>query len=273
MPNTREAHRAAHQVGNSRWLESLARFGFIGYGVVHLLVAWLAVQIAFGRSAADGDQSGAMRTLAQQPLGRILLIAVAVGLAAMALWQAIEAAGGHQAEQGRRRALERVLSAGRTVVYLSFAWTAGQVLRHADADTAGQQQAASERVMSAPGGQWLVALAGVVVLVVGAGMVFNGVTQRFAKHLKTRTMSARVRRFTCRLGMVGYLAKGVAYGTAGLLVVIAAVRFEPERARGLDAALHTLREQAYGSILLCLVAVGFAAFGVYCFAQSRYRKV
>ncbi|MFV2021012.1 DUF1206 domain-containing protein [Micromonospora sp. LOL_023] len=273
MPNTRDARRTAHQVGDSRWLELLARGGFIGYGLVHLLVAWLAVQIAFGRPAADGDQSGALRTLAEQPLGGVLLIGVAVGLAAMALWQGIEAAVGHRVEQGTDRILERVLSAGRTAVYLSFAWTAVQVFRDANADSADQQQAMSERVMSAPGGQWLVGLAGVALVGVGAGMAFNGATQRFAKHLATGDMSAKVRRTVCRLGTVGYLAKGVAYGTAGLLVVVAAVQYDPERARGLDAALHTLREQAFGTILLCLVAAGFAAFGVFCFAQSRYRKV
>jgi hypothetical protein len=273
MPNTQDARRTAHQVGSSRWLELLARGGFIGYGVVHLLVAWLAVQIAFGRPAGDGDQSGALKTLAEQPLGGVLLIVVAIGLAAMALWQGIEAAVGHRAEEGKDRVLERVLSAGRTAVYLSFSWTAVQVLRDANADTADEQQAMSERVMSAPGGQWLVGLAGLALVGIGAGMVYNGVTQRFAKQLKTEAMSAKVRKVVCRLGMAGYVAKGVAYGTAGVLVVIAAVQFDPERARGLDAALHALREQAFGVALLCLVAAGFAAFGVYCFAQFRYRKV
>ncbi|ROO59433.1 uncharacterized protein DUF1206 [Micromonospora sp. Llam0] len=227
MPNTRDAQRTAHQVGNSRSLKLLARAGFLGYGLAHLLVAWLALQIAFGRPAADGDQSGALRTLAAQPLGGVLLIAVAVGLAAMAVWQGIEAAVGHRTERGNKRTFERVVSVGRTVVYLSFAWTAVQVFRNANADTADQEQA----------------------------------------------MSARVWTVVCRLGTAGYVAKGVAYGTAGALVVTAAVQFDPEQARGLDAALHTLREQAFGSVLLSLVAAGFAAFGVYCFAQSRYRKV
>lgn len=273
MPNTRDAQRTAHQVGNSRSLELLARAGFLGYGLVHLLVAWLALQIAFGRPAADGDQSGALRTLAAQPLGGVLLIAVAVGLAAMAVWQGIEAAVGHRTERGNKRTFERVLSVGRTVVYLSFAWTAVQVFRDANADTADQQQALSERVMSAPGGRWLVGFVGLVVVGVGAGMVVNGVTRRFAEQLRTGAMSARVRTVVCRLGTAGYVAKGVAYGTAGALVMTAAVQFDPEQARGLDAALHTLREQAFGSVLLALVAAGFAAFGVYCFAQSRYRKV
>jgi hypothetical protein len=102
------ASRAASRAANSPLLEGLARAGLVGYGVVHLLVAWLALQIAFGRSSGAGDQAGAMHELAGQPLGRFLVIAICVGLAAMALWQALEAAIGHRADSGGERTFERV---------------------------------------------------------------------------------------------------------------------------------------------------------------------
>jgi hypothetical protein len=41
----------------------------------------------------------------------------------------------------------------------------------------------------------------------------------------------------------------------------------------LDAALRTVIAQPFGTWLLLLVAVGLAAFGIYCFFQSRFRKV
>jgi hypothetical protein len=86
-------------------------------------------------------------------------------------------------------------------------------------------------------------------------------------------MDHRTRTVSRRLGVAGYVAKGVAYGIAGLLVLTAAINYDPEQARGLDGALHALREQSYGGILLTLVALGIAAFGVYCFVQAKYRKV
>jgi hypothetical protein len=82
-----------------------------------------------------------------------------------------------------------------------------------------------------------------------------------------------VRRLARVLGAVGYLAKGVAYTIVGVLLVLAAVRFDPNKARGLDAALRTTASKPYGAVLLGLIALGFAAFGLYCFVQSRYRKV
>ncbi|MCM0677207.1 DUF1206 domain-containing protein [Micromonospora phytophila] len=273
MSLTRNAEATAARTANSRWLELLARAGFIGYGVVHLLFAWLALQIAFGKSADDGDQSGALRTIAAQPLGKFLVGTIAVGLLAMAIWQALEAAVGHRAEQGKARVWERLASLGRTLVYLYFAWTAFKVFKDASSNSADQQEALTGKLMDSTGGRWLVGLAGLVLAAIGVGLVIYGLVKRFEKHLKTGEMSPKTRQLARRLGMAGYIAKGVAYGIAGLLIILAAVNYDPEKARGLDAALRTLRDQSYGQVLLTVVALGIAAFGLFCLLQSRYRKV
>ena len=107
MSLTRNAEATAARTANSRWLELLTRAGFIGYGIVHLLFAWLAVQIAFGKSGEEGNQNGALRTLGAQPLGKFLLVAIAVGLFAMAIWQAFEAVIGPQSRRGREQLFVR----------------------------------------------------------------------------------------------------------------------------------------------------------------------
>lgn len=273
MSVTHGAEASASRAANSSLLEALARAGFIGYGIVHLLFAWLALQIAFGKPAGDGDQSGALRTLAAQPLGKFLVIAVSVGLLAMAIWQALEAAVGHREDQGRERVLERIGSVGRTIFYLYFAWTAFKVFKDANSSSADKQEALTARTMDSTGGRWLVGLAGLVLAGIGVGMIIYGLVKRFEKHLRTGELDPKVRQLVRRLGVAGYVAKGTAYALAGLLVIIAAVRYDPDKARGLDAALRTLRDQSYGPLLLALIALGIAAFGVFCFVQSRYRKV
>jgi hypothetical protein len=273
MSATSTAGAGAARAANSKPLEILARAGFVGYGLVHLLFAWLALQIAFGRPADDGDQSGALRTLAAQPLGRFLVGAIGVGLLAMAIWQAFEAAIGHREYQGRERMLERLSSAGRTVVYFYFAWTAYQVVQRANSSSADKQQALTEQLMGSSGGRLLVGLVGVGVAALGVGLVWYGAVKRFERHLRTGQMDHRVRTLARRLGVAGYTAKGVAYGIVGVLLVTAAVTYDPDRSRGLDGALHTLREQSYGGILLTLMALGIAAFAVFCLVQARYRKV
>jgi hypothetical protein len=104
-------------------------------------------------------------------------------------------------------------------------------------------------------------------------MAIYGYKEKFVKHLNTGEMTHGTRKPIIRLGKAGYMAKGTAYAIAGILVVAAAVTYDADKARGLDAALKTLAANSWGVWLLALIAVGIAAFGVYCIAQAKYRKV
>jgi hypothetical protein len=75
-----------------------------------------------------------------------------------------------------------------------------------------------------------------------------------------------------RLGMFGYLAKGVVLAVVAVLLGFAAFSANAQQAGGLDAALHTLAGQPFGPVLLIVVALGLAAFGVYCFAVAKAHR-
>jgi hypothetical protein len=120
--------------------------------LLHLAIAWLAVQIALGNTANAGDQSGALRTLAGQPFGRFLLVLIVIGLCAMAIWQLLLAAIGHRDKHGKSRAMERADSAARAVVYAALAFTAGKVVTGAPTSSGDQQQNATAGIMAKPPG-------------------------------------------------------------------------------------------------------------------------
>jgi hypothetical protein len=255
------------------WLEPLTRAGLVGYGAVHLLFAWVIVRIAFGRPPADGDQSGALHTLAAKPFGAFLIGLIVAGLVAMTVWQAFEAVIGHRDERGRHRVYERLASAGRAAFYAYVGWTGVKVLQGKSKSSADTQEQASQDLMVSSGGRLTVVLAGVAVAAIGVGLALYGVTRKFEKHLRTSRMTALARLACRRLGIVGYAAKGAAYAIAGVLLVLAAIQYDPDKARGLDAALRTMAAQPYGTWLLTLTALGIAAYGLFSVVQSRYRKV
>lgn len=268
-----QAHGAAARTADSSWLEHLTRGGLIGYGIIHLLFAWLILQIAFDGSSTDGDQSGALHKLAEKPFGTFLIVVIVVGLVAMTLWQLLEAAVGHRSERGRHRLYERLTSAGRAAFYTYFTWTGIKVLRGKTASSADTQQQASEDLMVSGGGRVAVGLAGILIAAIGIGLVIYGVRRKFEKHLKMSQMTAQMRRLSRRLGVAGYAAKGTAYAIAGALFLIAAIQYDPDKARGLDATLNVLSQQSYGPWLLALTALGIAAYGLFSIVQARYRKV
>jgi hypothetical protein len=268
-----EAGATARRAANSVWLERLTRIGLLGYGVTHLIVGWIALQLAFGKTSKEGDQSGAFKTLADQPAGTFLLIVVAIGLVAMVVWQALEAAVGHLDEHGRNRMLERIASVFKAGFYAYLAYKAVSVVQGSGTSSGDQQQQQTSTMMESTGGRWLVALTGLAIVAVGAGLIWYGVTKRFEKHLKTGQMSAQERKAARGLGIAGYAAKGTVYGTLGILVLVAALNYDPGRSRGLDEALKTLAEQPAGDFVLIAVAIGLAAYGVFCLFQAKYRKV
>jgi hypothetical protein len=270
---TSNVKHTASRAADSKPLEYVARGGFIGYGVVHLIFAWIAFQVAFGGSGKESDQSGAFQQLGTSGGGKVLLVLIAIGMVGLAVWQGFEAAIGESGPQNKTAIAERVTSGVRAVLYLSLAWYAVNTLRGAKSSMADNQENRSAGIMAHSGGRWLIGLVGIVVLGVGIGIFVYGVKKKFLEHLNTGQMAPSVRKSTTRLGMGGYAAKGVAYAIAGALVVVAAVTYDPDKARGLDAALKTLAGHPWGVWLLALIGLGIAAFGIYCFAQARYRKV
>ena len=72
---------------------------------------------------------------------------------------------------------------------------------------------------------------------------------------------------------MGYIPKGVVLAGAGLRVIFATLTADPAKASGIDAAVKTLGEAPFGQFLLVAAAVGFAAYGAYCFAMARYARL
>jgi hypothetical protein len=266
---------AAGRAGNSDALEKLARVGLLAYGVVHLLVAWLALQLAWGGGGGSADQSGAMATLAAEPFGKPLLWVLAVGLIALALWQLAELLMKvpglrGSGEQKKKAVTGTVKTVAKTVVYVFLAVTAIRFATGGGTSSSGQQQQTVAGVFGWPGGRFLVAVAGLVMIGVGVYHVRKGVTKHFMKEIDTAQATAGQRRAIERLGQVGYPAKGVALALVGGLLGWAAITFDPAKASGLDGALRTLLDAPFGKVLLTLVAIGIAAFGVFCFFRARY---
>jgi Domain of Unknown Function (DUF1206) len=235
--------------------------GLIAYGIVHLLVAWIALQVAFGNSGQEASQQGALRELADQPLGGVLLWVVAVGLFALVVWKALELFYGHLE-------IEKKLSySGRAVVYLVLGISAVKVATGSGGSSTGSEQSMTAKVMQHGGGRVVVAVVGLFILGIGIQQLHKAWTKKFTEDLVGGVSSA-----TVTLGRIGYAAKGIAFGVVGVLFVWAAIDYDPKKAGGLDTALKTIKDQPFGTVLLTVVAAGIACFGLYCFAWSRNAK-
>ncbi|WP_036969767.1 DUF1206 domain-containing protein [Promicromonospora kroppenstedtii] len=270
MPkNSTTAGGAVRRAKNSRAVGGLARGGYVASGVLHLMIGWLAVQLALGESEGQADQSGAFRAVAQMPGGDVVLWLVAVGFAALAVWQLATAVVGVPNAENQLAA--RAKSVAKALLYGALAVTGVRYATGAGG-SGGSEESLTAKVLGMPGGAWLVGAAGLVIVGVGVYHVAKGARKKFLEDL-TGTGGGAVRPVVVRLGQAGYIAKGVALGVVGGLVVAAAVTADPEQAGGLDEALHAVRDQPYGTVLLIVVGVGIAAYGGYSFARARFARL
>ncbi len=256
---------------NSDWLDRGARLGLAVYGLMHLLIAFAAVQIAFGDKSEQASQEGAMSQLSQSPVGDVGLFLVAVGFAALVVWQLVECAVGHRGSDGAERLFKRLASLAKAVVYGVLAFSAARMV--VDSGGGGSStDSATAQLMSAPGGQLLVGAVGAGILAVGAYLAFKGLSEKFVDDLDVQARAGRRREPIVWLGKVGYIGKGVALAAVGLLFVVAAVQHQPKKSGGLDVALQDLLKQPFGPALVIAVAVGLGCFGLYCFAWARHLR-
>jgi Domain of Unknown Function (DUF1206) len=263
-----EAKATARDAKDSTVVDRLARLGLAARGVVWLTIGLLALRIATG-GGAQADRNGALRTIADKPFGKVLLVVLVVGFTGYAVWRLLEAATGHRDEDGAKRTGKRVASAARGLLYGGFAVSTVSFLLSGGGGDKTQPRTA--QVMEHTGGRLLVGAVGVAVVVGGLVLAVRGVRTKFLD--KLRGMPPLVRKVTVPVGAVGLAGRGLVIALVGGLLVDAAARFDPKKAKGLDGALKTLADQPFGKVLLGLAALGLLCFAAWSFLEARYRRI
>jgi hypothetical protein len=267
-----EVKHSAEGVARSRGFEWFARSGFVARGLIYGIIGILAVKLALGVGGKTTNQEGALRTVAHQPFGKALLVLVAVGLAGYALWRITRAALGH-GSQASDSGFDRVAALASGVVYAGLCAIAVEIIAGAGRAGSGGAKKATGGVFGWPGGQWLVGIAGAVLIGVGIYQGYQGITKKFLEDSKTEQMTREVKRWITVIGVFGHLARMVVFGLVGVFLIKAAADYNSSKAIGLDGALAKLVHQSYGPLLLGVVATGLIAFALYSLSDARYRRI
>lgn len=269
--------RAEVQV--NRGVERTGRVAIATQGVLYVVVGLLAAKVAGGDRDADPSQRGALRTVAHQPYGRVLLLVLAVGLFAYAAWRAVLAVRGDLGgDEDGASVAKRAANAGRAVIYASLTVAAVRLLTKGEDSGGGGAgggdgtKESTSTVLSMTGGPAIVVAVGLAIIGAGAWNVWRAVDRSFLDSLDCSRLDERHRRVVEVLGTAGYAARGVAFGLVGWFLVTAGLQHDPTEARGLDGALVELVRQAYGPPLLALLALGLVLFGAFRIVDATLRK-
>ena len=277
-----KVHRAALHAGPA--IAALARAGYAAKGVVYLLVGGLALlaavrsrlPFAAPQGATTGTR-GALASLLDQPYGKAILCVVAAGLAGYALWCFVRAVFDPERDGKDAKGVgKRAFNFAKGLVHAGLvAAVVGMVRGTASGagDDGNQARDWTAWLMSFPLGVWLVGLVGLGVTGYGARQVYKGWTADLDDQLSLRRLGPGAARWTVRFSRFGMAARGVVFGIIGMFLVVAAYRANPQEVKGVGEALAALERQAYGPVLLAVVALGLVSYGAYQFILARYRRI
>ena len=268
---TTDVGRAARQAEQHPVVERFARAGLGSRAALWLLIGVLAASVALGGGSQEADQGGALRAISSTPGGTVLLLLVAAGFACYSAYRFLCAAVGHRDEDGTKRVLRRLKSLGEGVVYGAAAVMSLRTALGVSPDSEQDTKSATATVMGWTGGRTLVGLLGAVAVVVAVVLFVRALQHHHADRLDGAP--PHWRRHLIRLGVAGLGGRSLAVALVGWFLVDAALTYDADRAKGLDAALDAVAQQPFGQLLLLLSALSFMAYGLWSLAEMRWRDV
>jgi len=267
----RKLARRAHP-----WIEAFARIGYAAKGIVYCLMGLIAILAAIGLTKHVVDQRGVMHALLAKPLGRTMLLVMAAGLTCYTLWYFIQAIVDPERNGTHWKALaKRFGQFCKGVFHVMLVAGIFRLIIGLEAARSMDSSARdwTEFVMAFPLGIWLVGATGLGILCYGFYQLYRGWRIKLDDQLELQRLSRWYRRLLIALSRFGLFARGILFGLIGIFLLTAAIRANPQEAKGVAAAMRTLESQPYGSWLLSAVALGLISYGFYQFIRARYRKI
>jgi hypothetical protein len=251
------------------WIVTAAAAGFASKGVLYIAVGILAALAAVGLGEPEGARGTADR-LKSNPVGFVLMLAIALGLAGYSVWRIMRGITNSEHEN----VPQRFANFGTAAVHLFILYGVGKVLAGWSGESDDQSaEHWTARALAQPFGRWLVIAIGIVLVGRGIWHAYKAAISKLDDELDEQAMEPTARRVIPWVARGGMLARGLVFVLGGGSLASAGLQMDPGDADGVSGILTGIGEAPFGRPLLASVAIGFMAYGVYQIALARYRKV
>lgn len=269
-----EAKQVAREAESNTAFEVVARAGYVASGLIHTVIGVIVIVIASG-GPGEGDQAGALKAVARAPVGFVVLWLIALGLWALGLWHAGEGLLARDpsgdARGVARKWRRRLAEWGQALVFVALGVIAAAVAMGARPDGEKTAEGASRNLLHVPGGSIVLCMVGLGIGIGGVSFVVMGVRRSFRARIRIPSGAAGSGFVT--LGVIGFVAKGVALVIVAVLLVIASVCTDAKTAGGLDGAVDAMLALPLGPALAWVVGLGFVAYGAFTIARARLARM
>jgi hypothetical protein len=247
-------------------------------GSMYLIAGFLALSVAveargWSNGSQDASPSGALKTVTASGVGNVLLWLLAIGMLLYSAWRVVSTLlprGDDPRALAHR--LGYVVSA---LIYTVLTVSAIALLRRAPGTADGTKKLTdiTASMITHAVGRVAVGVVGAMVVGLGVYRFYKGVTMDAREELDVAGMSAARVVWTERLGLIGEIGRGIGISLVGIFMLRSAIIYRAAQVAGLDAALRRLAVESWGSSLVVVFGIGFAAYGVFCMATFTHRRL
>jgi hypothetical protein len=255
------------------WVRRAVRVGYAAKGIIYLLIGTLALRLAIGDGGQLTDSSGALRTIVQQPFGRVLLAIAGVGILAYAGWEITEGLADPKRTGSSPGAL---MSRGLTILKGAVYGLVGvQALRMLMGGGSSSRDADdyARTAMEFPLGGFLLVAVGLGVAAYGVSQVVAAWKGDVGEDLDAGQLRSDGTGWLVHVGRAGIGARGAILVLVGGALARAGFDERPSEASSMPEAMSTLLSQPYGHWLLASVAGGLICYGLFQVLHARYARL
>jgi uncharacterized membrane protein YidH (DUF202 family) len=264
------SERSVAKDGAPGWVRSVGRIGIASRGVIYLLLAYLAFDIArHGSAPTQTSSTGALQELETRTGGKLLLVILAIGLGCYAAWRLFDVV------TGANGAMKRVSSLAVGIIYGILCVRAAELVagHAASGGASSNPEPWVAKVLGWPGGTVAIEVAGAGLVAAGAGLAAWGLFHRYDKNLALERVSRAWQTAIRILGGFGELARGSLVVLFGVYLIAAGVTSDPAQAKSVDQTLRALVYHPFGAVAIGAIALGLLAFGVFSFFDAHLRRL
>ncbi|MFW6326983.1 MAG: DUF1206 domain-containing protein [Bacteroidota bacterium] len=252
------------------WIKNYARIGLYSKAAVYILMGGLATLAVFNIGGKTSGKDGTMQFVMSQPMGKIMLAIIALGLVGYVVWRMIQTLKNPENSD----VLPRIGYAFSGVFYALIAFSALQMLivgGSGGGESSDKKEYFLSTLLTETWGQ--IAVIGISLAFFGRAIfqLYRGLSGKYANKLAAIDMDERARQVLLKAGLVGYVARAVVIGIIGSLFLEAAIEHNSSEAGSTEEAFAVLQQSFAGPLLLGIVALGLVAYGAFMIFKGRYR--
>lgn len=259
----------------NKWYATAARWGLTSKGVVYCLSGFIALLAGLhfsNKSAAQAGKQDVFNIMKDQPFGKWIVLAIAIGLLCYTGWRFMQSFADTEHKGDDKKGIsKRVSYFFSGLAYAGITVYSFKVFLGASAGNNGKQKWVAA-LLDKPYGAWVVIAIGLIFIGTGCYQVYRAVSGKYKKYVR-EALHKDTAPWIIGAGIAGYIARGIIWLIVGWLFIKAAIHSNSKEAGGSDAAFQWVADSAYGSVLLIVVAAGLVCYGLFTLLRARYQAI